>query len=173
MPAPTAAAPRPAPTPAAPRPAPAPLEVPAPLGPAPSSPAKASPPTLLRHPYSLSEFSNTKGNDQASNLELQFKLQRQQLDAFHHNFWSDSNSRFEAAKSAILSSLPQSATTLDKESAMSEFNKQWVMQEKARTDAYTTEWRRRNWALILLETRVRYQKFTSRIGGFMSSGSQQ
>lgn len=49
----------------------------------------ASPPTLLRHPYSLSEFTNTSGNDRAANLELQFYLQRQQLDAFNHNFWLD------------------------------------------------------------------------------------
>ncbi|KAF5358377.1 hypothetical protein D9756_001529 [Leucocoprinus leucothites] len=135
----------------------------------PIDPSKPSPPSLLRHPYSLSEFSNTRGNDQASNLELQFGLQRQQLDAFHHNFWLDSNSRFEAAKHAILSSLPESSTALDKENALSEFHKQWVMQEKERTDAYTAEWRRRNWTLILLETRVRYQRFTSRIGRLFSS----
>lgn len=69
-----------------------------------------------------------------------------------------SNSRFEAAKEAILSALPETATVLDKESTLSEFYKQWVMQEKARTDAYTTEWRSRNWALIFLETRVRFGK---------------
>ncbi|KXN86873.1 hypothetical protein AN958_09468 [Leucoagaricus sp. SymC.cos] len=142
---------------------------------APTDPSKPSPPTLLRHPYSLSEFSDTKGNDQASDLELQFRLLRQQLDTFHHNFWCplQSNSRFEAAKDAILSSLPESAMTLDKENVLSEFHKQWVMQEKARTDAYTTEWRRRNWQLILLETRVRYQKFTSRIGRFFSSSGSR
>jgi hypothetical protein len=48
-----------------------------------------SPPTLLSHPYSLSEFSNTSGNDPAADLQLQFHLQRQQLDAFNHNFWLD------------------------------------------------------------------------------------
>lgn len=47
----------------------------------------ASPPTLLRHPYSLHEFQDA--SDRPVNLELQFRLQRQQLDAFHQNFWLD------------------------------------------------------------------------------------
>lgn len=53
----------------------------------PSEASNPQSPTLLFHPYSLFEFSSTTTNDQASNLELQFRLQRQQLDAFHHNFW--------------------------------------------------------------------------------------
>ncbi|KAL9715191.1 hypothetical protein Ac2012v2_001852 [Leucoagaricus gongylophorus] len=137
----------------------------------PSEASNPQSPTLLFHPYSLFEFSSTTTNDQASNLELQFRLQRQQLDAFHHNFWLNSNYRFEAAKSAILSSLPESTTTIDKESALSDFYKQWNMQEKVSTDAYTLEWRRRNWTLILLETRVRYQRFISRTSSLFSSSS--
>lgn len=53
------------------------------------APSDPQPPTLLPHPYSLFEFSSTTCNDQASNLELQFRLQRQQLDIFHHKFWLD------------------------------------------------------------------------------------
>ena len=44
-------------------------------------------PTYLRHPYSLSEF--TTGTGALGDHELQFLLQRQQLDTFHHNFWLD------------------------------------------------------------------------------------
>jgi len=151
------------------------------------APSDPQPPALLCHPYSLFEFSSTTCNDQASNLELQFRLQRQQLDIFHHKFWLDvspppffylhdplpcrvqSNSRFQAAKNAILLSLPEPTTTIDKEGALSEFYKQWNMQEKERTDAYTVEWRRRNRTLVLLEFRIRYQKLTSRISSFLSS----
>ncbi|KAF9013862.1 hypothetical protein BDQ17DRAFT_1295839 [Cyathus striatus] len=118
-----------------------------------------SPPVLLRHPYSLSEFSHS--DHPASDYEIQYKLQRQHLDAFHQNFWLDSNTRFEAAKTAILDSLPSTATARDIEDAMSTFYQQWVMLEKPRTDAYTNEWRRRNWALIHLAVRVKYQKLTS------------
>lgn len=57
--------------------------------PTPTDSSKSSPPTLVRHPYSLTEFSDTLENNNASDLELQFRLQRQQLDAFHHNFWLD------------------------------------------------------------------------------------
>ena len=43
----------------------------------------------LRHPYSLNEF-----RDDSDTLEYQWKLQRQQLDAFNDNFWRDVRSRY-------------------------------------------------------------------------------
>lgn len=43
-------------------------------------------PTYLRHPYSLSEFTTETGSTLGDH-ELQFLLQRQQLDTFHHSFW--------------------------------------------------------------------------------------
>lgn len=46
------------------------------------------PPTYLRHPYSLSEFTTGTGSTLGDH-ELQFLLQRQQLDTFHHSFWLD------------------------------------------------------------------------------------
>jgi len=50
----------------------------------------ASPPTLLRHPYSLAEFHPNEGSANPSvELELQFKMLRQQLDSFHQAFWLD------------------------------------------------------------------------------------
>ena len=44
-------------------------------------------PKQLPHPYSLSEFDSAEGPSEE--LELQYKLQRQQLDAFSHQFWLD------------------------------------------------------------------------------------
>ncbi|KAF8238612.1 hypothetical protein L208DRAFT_1241065 [Tricholoma matsutake] len=123
--------------------------------------------SLLHHPYSLSEFM-TGSQDQRGQLELQFKLERQQLDAFHQNFWLDTNARFEAAKEAVLASLPSSFTVIDKEKALSEFHKQWCMQEAPRTDDYTKEWRKRNLSLILLGVRVEYQKLAIRISDLVS-----
>ncbi|TEB36358.1 hypothetical protein FA13DRAFT_1613136, partial [Coprinellus micaceus] len=125
------------------------------------APAAASPPALLRHPYSLSEFQDA--TDRPVNLELQFKLQRQQLDAFHHNFWLDNNVRYYAAKETILTSLPESATPLDRENAISEFNTNWYNQEKERVDIYTAEWRKRNAALLRLGAKVEVQKLTFRV----------
>ncbi|KAF5380920.1 hypothetical protein D9615_003992 [Tricholomella constricta] len=132
------------------------------------APAPA-PPSLIRHPYSLTEFStgSKKRGDQSA---LQFKLQRQQLDDFHQNFWFDSNKRFEAAKQAVLAGLPPSATALDKENTLSEFFKQWYLQEAARTDEYTMEWRRRNLALIKLGARVELEKFATRVSDIFSFG---
>ena len=140
----------------------------------------ASTPTSLRHPYSLSEF-NATSLDNLGDYEFQYKLQRQYLDAFHHNFWLDvcisrltfllksshagwqSNSRFNAGKTAILESLPPSATPRDGEIALSEFYKQWLIQEAQRTDRYTKEWRSRNISLIVLAVRLKYQKMWSRL----------
>jgi hypothetical protein len=44
----------------------------------------SSPRPKLRHPYSLTEFAGGKQDD-----DLQWRLQRLQLDAFNHNFWTD------------------------------------------------------------------------------------
>lgn len=138
----------------------------------------------LRHPYSLSEFRD--GNTSVlGNYELQFRLLRQQLDSLHQNFWLDvsdpilsceiflpvgkSNTRFYAAREAILSGLPTSATPRDKEKALSAFHKQWVMQEKSWTDSYTIEWRTRNFQLIVLAARLQAQQLKYFLASFFKN----
>jgi hypothetical protein len=79
-----------------------------------------------------------------------------------------SNTRLEAAKKAVLAGLPSSATPLDKEKALSEFYRKWYLQESGRTDEYTTQWRRRNMALIRLGARVELQKLSTRISDMVS-----
>ncbi|KIP09561.1 hypothetical protein PHLGIDRAFT_67310 [Phlebiopsis gigantea 11061_1 CR5-6] len=118
------------------------------------APAPASP---TSHPYSLKEFTG-------DTREYQWKVQRQAVDAINHKFWADSNSRFNAALEARLSSLPESATQHDKELALSDFYGSWLAQEQQRQASYTTEWRSRNWDNIALEARVKYQKFMSSFG---------
>ncbi|KAG6851013.1 hypothetical protein H0H93_004500 [Arthromyces matolae] len=124
-------------------------------------------PSLLSHPYSLDEFSTTS-KERGEDLVLQFKLQRQQLDDLHQKFWLDSNTRFEAAKQAILSGLPPTATPLDKERTLSEFYTQWYIQEAPQTDNYTAEWRRRNVALIKLSARLQLQQFTKAVSNLFT-----
>jgi len=123
------------------------------------------PPTYLRHPYSLSEFTTGTGTALGDH-ELQFLLQRQQLDTFHHSFWLESNTRFHAARESILSSLPLTATARDKEVALSEFYKQWLLQERERTDKYTKEWRKRNYDLIFLEFRAKFYRLSTCLATF-------
>ncbi|KAF8212215.1 hypothetical protein K438DRAFT_1806173, partial [Mycena galopus ATCC 62051] len=84
---------------------------------APASTSRAS-----HHPYSLHEFDP----EPTSPYKLQWKLQRQQIDEFHHSFWLESNTRFERGKDEALSRLPSTATALDKERALSEFYQQWL-----------------------------------------------
>jgi len=120
---------------------------------APASTSRAS-----HHPYSLHEFDP----EPTSPYKLQWKLQRQQIDEFHHSFWLESNTRFERGKDEALSRLPSTATALDKERALSEFYQQWLQEEHPHTDAYTEEWRQRNMASLTLATRIAYSKFATR-----------
>lgn len=74
-----------------------------------------------------------------------------------------SNTRFYAAKDAVLQSLPEGGSAEQREHALSAFYARWVAQERTRLDAYNSEWRKRNWSTILLGARVRYQEFISRV----------
>lgn len=47
--------------------------------------APVPPPDGVRHPYSLREFTG-------DTREYHWKMQRQQLDAYNHEFWSDVSS---------------------------------------------------------------------------------
>ncbi|KDQ60777.1 hypothetical protein JAAARDRAFT_31755 [Jaapia argillacea MUCL 33604] len=124
-------------------------------------------PVDTRHPYSLREFAEQTHDD-----ELHFKLHRQQTDVFNHRYWTDSNTRFEAAKQTVLDSLPSACTPKDRELALSEFYKQWLSQEGQRAADYSTEWRRRNFEGIKLAARVEYQRMQARIASVFTKSQQ-
>ncbi|KAF8910962.1 hypothetical protein CPB84DRAFT_1763007 [Gymnopilus junonius] len=124
----------------------------------------------LRHPYSLSEF-RSEAENKPGDHDLQYRLLRQQLDSLHQNFWMDSNTRFYAARDAVLTSLPSTTTARDKEEALSNFYRQWVMQENHWTENYTKEWRARNFELIALSARVEYHKLKGRLTDVLKSGT--
>jgi len=109
-----------------------------------------------RHPYSLDEFHELRHD--SDTLEYQWKLQRQQLDAFNDAFWRDANTRFDAAKAAVVSGFPPNATAEQREERLGEFYKHWVLQEAARQEEYNSEWRRRSMQEIKLAARVSFQK---------------
>jgi hypothetical protein len=83
------------------------------------------------------------------------------------------NVRYYAAKETILASLPESATPLDRENAISEFNTNWYNQEKERVDIYTAEWRKRNAALLRLGAKVEVQKLTFRVSGWFQQSDEK
>ncbi|KAJ8584942.1 hypothetical protein M405DRAFT_746142 [Rhizopogon salebrosus TDB-379] len=114
---------------------------------------------VLPHPYSLKEFS-----DDTVDHELQWNLHREQLDAFNHTYWAESNTRFEAAKSSVLSALPPNALTEAHEHALSEFYRKWVIQERARQDEYDVELRKRTFEGLSLAAKVEFQKVKRRLG---------
>jgi len=115
-------------------------------------------PDGVRHPYLLNEF--TEGETDG---EVQWALYQQQLDKFNHDYWFDSNTRFESAKQSVLSSLPDSVTGLQREQALSEFYKKWMVQESERQNEYSSEWRRRNTESISLATRLEWQNVRRRL----------
>lgn len=128
----------------------------------------------LQHPYSLNEF-----RDDSDTLEYQWKLQRQQLDAFNDNFWRDvrfsplvsvsfvficpqSNTRFEVAKADAMNNVSPHATAEQREERLGMFYRKWVLQEATRQVEYNAEWRRRNMEEIALSFRVSYHKLKAR-----------
>ncbi|KAI0306442.1 hypothetical protein B0F90DRAFT_1689998 [Multifurca ochricompacta] len=72
------------------------------------------------------------------------------------------NTRFEAAKEAIVNGIPAHATSEQREDHLGEFYKNWVLQEATRQQEYNSEWRRRSMEGIKLAARVSYQKFKAR-----------
>lgn len=76
-----------------------------------------------------------------------------------------SNSRFEAAKSAVLRSLPEDAPPEYREEALSEFYRQWLTQERDHLREYSEEWNRRNFEDIKLSARIALHRLRSRFFG--------
>ena len=64
----------------------------------------------------------------------------------------------------MLSSLPEDASALARERALSDFYGQWVQQEQHRQDDYAGQWARRNTSEIQLALRLNYQKLRARLG---------
>jgi len=60
--------------------------------------SRTSPAT--HHPYSLAEFTTT---ERTGDYELLWKLHNQQLDSFHHNFWTDVSLPNPSFRSTIFS----------------------------------------------------------------------
>ena len=81
---------------------------------------------------------------------------------------TQSNTRFEEAKQSVLSSLPESSTTLARERALSEFYRKWVMQESRRAEVYNAEWRRQNFEEIISAVRIEWRNLQNRIANFMT-----
>jgi hypothetical protein len=81
---------------------------------------------------------------------------------------TQSNTRFEEAKQSVLSSLPESSTTLARERALSKFYRKWVMQESRRAEVYNAEWRKRNFEEIVSAVRIERRNLQNRIANFMT-----
>jgi len=107
------------------------------------------------HPYSLREFTKSK-------MDYQLKSERQRLDMFNHEFWADSNTRFENEKQDVSARISETATLAEREVALSDFYRRWLLQEEQRQASYTRDWRSMNWNEILLTARVEYRSFKAR-----------
>lgn len=127
-----------------------------------------SPPAVRRHPYSLTEFrlrtkapgAREAGSGAELALAYRWRLQKQQLDAFNHAFWADSNARFDASlASAVAGTAPSSP---EHERALNAFYGRWVHAEAARQEEYNREWRRRSVEEIKLAFRVSWQRLLAR-----------
>jgi hypothetical protein len=73
-----------------------------------------------------------------------------------------SNTRFELAKAAAMSTLPPHATAQQREECLGMFYRKWVLQEATRQLEYNAEWRRRSMEEIALSLRVSYHRLKAR-----------
>ena len=73
-----------------------------------------------------------------------------------HSLYAQSNTRFEAARTETLLSLPDNAPDSVREVALAEFYRSWVLQETPRQAAYTREFRRRTLEEIRLSLRAHW-----------------
>ncbi|CAE6436937.1 unnamed protein product [Rhizoctonia solani] len=90
------------------------------------------------HPYSLSEFSRQDVVGYSASA-----LHERHIEAFNHSFWTDVNTRFNAARQKILDSHPpvgpgEDASTRDVtlEADLAAFYRSWLADEDARFRAY-------------------------------------
>lgn len=64
----------------------------------------------------------------------------------------------------MLDTLPENSTVQDREFVLSNFYRDWVVQEGPRLEAYNETWRRRTLNIIILDARTQWATFLSRIG---------
>ncbi|CAE6460186.1 unnamed protein product [Rhizoctonia solani] len=90
------------------------------------------------HPYSLSEFSRQEVVGYSA-----FALHERHIEAFNHSFWTDVNTRFNAARQKILDSHPPVGPGKDiasrdaaLEADLAAFYRSWLAEEDARFRAY-------------------------------------
>jgi len=94
------------------------------------------------HPYSVTEFSGP-GAATGSDLNWQVAWTLTGNDRSSHAFWLDSNTRFNAAKQAVLdshASIPiddPQAREVALDAALSRFYRAWLAQEDRRQRTYT------------------------------------
>ncbi|KZT58949.1 hypothetical protein CALCODRAFT_450743, partial [Calocera cornea HHB12733] len=131
------------------------------------------PPKLAASPYSVSEFTSTEqGTVEEEGDALQWRLQEEQLDAFNQSFWVENNTRFQAAKQAVLDQYPPLAPSaspdevaireMEQEQVLQAFYATWVQQEKPRNFAYTREWYRRIYSSLWPGLKRQWKMFKMR-----------
>ncbi|KAG9086776.1 hypothetical protein FS749_003385 [Ceratobasidium sp. UAMH 11750] len=98
--------------------------------------------TQAAHPYSLSEFSRSEVVGYSASA-----LHERHLETLNHSFWTDVNTRFNAARQEILDShppakSPEEAAARDAalEANLAAFYRTWLSAEDARFRAYTMQY---------------------------------
>ncbi|KAF8610234.1 hypothetical protein BDV93DRAFT_550071 [Ceratobasidium sp. AG-I] len=96
----------------------------------------------IAHPYSVSEFSRSEVVGYSV-----LALHERHLETLNHSFWTDVNTRFNAARQKILDSYPpasspEGATARDAalEAELAAFYRSWLSKEDVRFRAYTMQY---------------------------------
>ncbi|RSH94458.1 hypothetical protein EHS25_004261 [Saitozyma podzolica] len=109
-------------------------------------------------PYSTGEF--PAESTRLEELELEWRLRQQRVDAMNHRFWASTNTSFNAQLQHRLSLLPPPSdppTPQDiqrKEECLSQFYADWQAANRGRMGRWVREWWREVWAGLRMQGKI-------------------
>ncbi|KAK4687435.1 apoptogenic protein 1, partial [Tremellales sp. Uapishka_1] len=110
-------------------------------------------------PYSTSEFPSSIASN-SGELELEWRLRRERVDAMNHRYWSAMNSEFNAQREHRLSLLPPASdppSELDirrTEDCLSQFYADWQIANRTKMGKWVKEWWREIWSGLKMQSKV-------------------
>ncbi|KAI9632364.1 uncharacterized protein MKK02DRAFT_40666 [Dioszegia hungarica] len=119
-------------------------------------------------PYSTGEFPNASAPSRLGELELEWRLRRERVDAMNHRFWADRNQEFNAQLALRLSLLPTPAsppTPEDikrREDVLSQFYADWQASNRDRMGVWVRRWWREVWEGLRMQGKVHWTRMLGR-----------
>ena len=121
---------------------------------------------LYGPPHSVSNLKLAKFKKPANenSVEKRLRVLREETQEFHHKFWTKHNTEFTEARKQFVNKLLKEKYSHEKNkknvsaTEMSEFYKSFLDSRWSEHLNYNLEWQRRNFTILYLGIRVKFQK---------------